>query len=490
MIRRLHMYGFCARLACNLLPTAAFVVAWYVRFSTRYHFDSTDYDPNAYFHLLVFATVVWALVADHYRLASPEALLAENTGVRRTVASCVTTYMVVLGGLFFYRGESFSRVFLAVSGVALLIAGVVSRAILRWVIRAKPLAQNPTGLLIVGADAFAARAVSRLLALGPPCRIIGYVRLAKQEVAVSDAPVYDLADLDGFDLSCAIDDVILAVPPQYWPELPVLMSALDRFSAPLRAILDFGSGACVRNQLWRFGQMNLLDLGTTPCDTVGYLVVKRAFDIVVSALALLLMSPAMLAIAIALRLSSPGPVLFVQDRVGFNGRVFRMYKFRTMEPVPAEQSDTVWSEPAARCSRFGAFLRRRSLDELPQFFNVLKGDMSLVGPRPERPHFVRQFLQDFSCYNTRHRLKVGMTGWAQVNGLRGDTSISERLEHDLFYLRNWSLGFDIRIMFMTMWGEVFDKRPISPASCVPSSSATVAIPQTAAAPRGCETSRA
>ncbi len=458
MIRRLHLVSFYARLVCNLLPTLAFALAWLVRFSARYRFDITDYDPVSYVRLLVFVTAVWALAADHYRLAAPAAMLAENTALRRAVSACAVTYMVVLGGLFFYRGESFSRVFLAVSAAALLFAAVIARAFLRCLIAAQWPKHEPIRLIVVGADSFASRTASRLEKLGPPCRVSAFVRVGAQPIEVSGAPVCELADLRQGNSLHAVDEIVLALSTQSWPELPSILDALDQFIAPVRVTLDFGPGVNVRDQLWQFGHINLLELDTAPFETISYVVLKRALDVAVSIAALLLMSPIMLAIAVALRVSSPGPVLFVQDRVGFNGKVFRMYKFRSMEPAPAAESDTEWSESSGRCTRLGAFLRRRSLDELPQFFNVLKGEMSVVGPRPERPHFVRQFLQEFSRYNRRHRLKVGMTGWAQVNGLRGNTSIRDRLEHDLFYLQNWSLGFDLRIIAMTAWSELFGRK--------------------------------
>jgi lipopolysaccharide/colanic/teichoic acid biosynthesis glycosyltransferase len=159
----------------------------------------------------------------------------------------------------------------------------------------------------------------------------------------------------------------------------------------------------------------------------------------------------MLLIALAIRLGNPGPMLFRQDRVGLNGKVFRMLKFRTMRVGNAEESATRWTAPNdPRRTRLGALLRGTNLDELPQFFNVLKGDMSIVGPRPERPHFVEKFLTEIDKYNARHVFKVGITGWAQVNGWRGDTSIAKRVEYDLYYLRNWSMTFDFQIILLTI----------------------------------------
>src|SRR5262249_7594948 len=168
----------------------------------------------------------------------------------------------------------------------------------------------------------------------------------------------------------------------------------------------------------------LLDLRATPAESVVYLILKRGFDVLFSTFALIITGPLMSLIGLAIHITSPGPIFFTQERVGLNGKKFRMYKFRTMNVSETSESDTRWTtQHDPRRTRLGAFLRRSNLDELPQFFNVLKGDMSVVGPRPERPYFVHKFLQDIEKYNTRHFLKVGITGWAQVNGLRGDTSI-------------------------------------------------------------------
>lgn len=188
-----------------------------------------------------------------------------------------------------------------------------------------------------------------------------------------------------------------------------------------------------------------------PVESFTYVVGKRAFDICFATFAVILTAPLMLLISLVIKLTSPGPIFFRQQRVGLSGRTFFIYKFRTMQHTGAGESDRRWTtRDDPRRTRFGRWLRAASLDELPQFFNVLNGEMSVVGPRPERPHFVEQFVQTVSLYHTRHNLKVGITGWAQVNGWRGDTSIDKRVEYDLYYLNNWSFGFDLRIILLTI----------------------------------------
>ena len=187
---------------------------------------------------------------------------------------------------------------------------------------------------------------------------------------------------------------------------------------------------------------------------------KRILDLLVSGLVLIVLAPLLALIAAALKLSSSAPVLFKQQRVGQSGRRFWIYKFTTMTPTSADASDTRWTTAEdERITRLGRILRPTGMDELPQLFNVLRGDMSLVGPRPERPHFVEIFRREIPGYLTRHQLKPGITGWAQVCGWRGDTSIRRRVEHDLYYLQHWSVWFDLKILRLTVMGNPAGVRP-------------------------------
>jgi exopolysaccharide biosynthesis polyprenyl glycosylphosphotransferase len=194
-----------------------------------------------------------------------------------------------------------------------------------------------------------------------------------------------------------------------------------------------------------------VNLPTSRVESFGYTVLKRIFDLLGSLLGVIVLSPLLLVVAVLVKLSSPGPIFFCQDRVGRHGRVFTMVKFRTMFLSSRQESDTRWTTTNSdSCiTPLGSILRKFSLDELPQLFNVIRGDMSLVGPRPERPYFVAKFRESVQKYNMRHSCQVGITGWAQVNGLRGDTSISDRLKYDLHYIRNWTFAFDLRILART-----------------------------------------
>ena len=187
-------------------------------------------------------------------------------------------------------------------------------------------------------------------------------------------------------------------------------------------------------------------------------IAKRIVDIIGSIFMLILFSPIMLISAIAVKFSSPGPVIFSQERVGLHNKTFRMYKFRSMKVQKPDKEAKAWTtENDPRVTKVGRVLRMTSMDELPQFFNVLKGDMSIVGPRPERPQFVDQFRESIPRYMVKHQVRPGVTGWAQVNGLRGNTSIRRRIEYDIYYIENWTMMFDIKIMLMTLFHGFINK---------------------------------
>lgn len=202
----------------------------------------------------------------------------------------------------------------------------------------------------------------------------------------------------------------------------------------------------------------VIDTRRVPLDNWFKNALKRAFDIVFASVAILVTSPVMLFSVLMIKLTSPGPVIFYQERVGLNRKKFMMYKFRSMRVQTDEEERVQWTtKDDPRKTKWGAFMRKTSIDELPQFFNVLKGDMSVVGPRPERPFFVEKFREEIPRYMIKHQVRPGITGWAQVNGLRGDTSIEERINYDLYYIENWTFLFDLQIIFMTVFKGLVNK---------------------------------
>ena len=215
-----------------------------------------------------------------------------------------------------------------------------------------------------------------------------------------------------------------------------------------------------KKQVKQLGALSVTDICATPLDHFSARFAKRATDIVLSVLFMILSSPVMLFAAIGVKLSSPGPILFRQERVGRSNRVFTIYKFRSMR-VNTEETSGWTTDYDPRKTRFGNFIRRYSIDELPQFFNVLKGDMSIVGPRPEMVHYVEQFRKTIPLYMRKHSVRPGITGLAQIHGLRGDTSIERRIEADIYYIEHWSWFFDLKIILLTPF-RAFNKHEKAP----------------------------
>jgi Undecaprenyl-phosphate glucose phosphotransferase len=456
MIRRgLNLIDFSLRLVTLLLPSCAFGVAAYVRFvAALLPLAEGDIEYADYFGLLFLTTLVWSIVVEHYGLSRVEKLSPANDSTRRALWACLVTYLAITGATFFYRSASFSRLFVVFSAVALFLMMLATQQVFRrLLLRLRREGKEYSRILMVGADEFAERAARSLRnSFVMPCAVVGYVRLSGQEPKVTGAPVIELAAVRQLVALSRIDDVVIAVPPTRFSEFPGIVAKLEFLSVPVRAVLDLGTGVAMRDALFQAGDLTLLDLRVTPSDSVAYSILKRSFDLGFASLVILITAPLTILIAVGTCLTSGGPILFRQERVGLNGRTFNMYKFRTMYVSKPGESDVRWTtRDDPRVTRLGAILRRTSLDELPQFFNVLKGEMSVVGPRPERPHFVEKFMSEVAQYNRRHYLKVGITGWAQVNGWRGDTSIAERVACDLYYLNHWSIGLDILIVLLTLW---------------------------------------
>ena len=454
MIRsRLSYVRFKLKILTLLLPALSYFIAVKLRFGFNL-FVSHTASPGlpSYWGIVLLTTIIWAIAAEESGLWNVEQLYAPGGKSRRLLEALAFTYAVVMAIGFLYRQASYSRLVVGISAVALFFLATAARVISRVILESlRKSGRNEVKILMVGTDRFARRVATSLLhGEVLPCKVVGFVRLPDQEIAV-EGPVYEMDQIPTFSNGHSINDVVIALPAARLIDIQKVAPALGKLCVPTRVVIDLGEGVGIRDRLIDLGGIHMLDLQPTLAETGSYLFQKRAFDLVLSVIILLISLPVFLLIAVAIKASSRGPVFFSQERVGLNGRVFQMLKFRTMRIGSREESDTRWtSDNDPRRTAVGIFLRKTNLDELPQFLNVLKGDMSIVGPRPERAYFVERFLEEIDRYNFRHTFKVGITGWAQVNGWRGDTSIAKRVEYDLYYLRNWSLTFDLQIITMTL----------------------------------------
>jgi undecaprenyl-phosphate glucose phosphotransferase len=365
----------------------------------------------------------------------------------------------VTGGAFMFltkTGADFSR------GWALLwlaigfLGHASSRAGIRIVLRRlRRQGRNLRHVVIVGAGDHARDVAARLKAApwsGLSVRGFYDDDPSLAGTLIDGTPVIGACERLAADLANEpADQVWVALPLRAEQRIRELLSELRQTSALVRFVPDMHGFHLLHHSITEVAGMPVLNLTDSPHVGV-HSTLKAIEDYALSALALIVTLPLTVVIMLGIKLTSPGPVLYRQERVTWNGQRFTMLKFRSMPQNTEAASGPVWARHGeSRATRFGAFLRRYSLDELPQFVNVLRGEMSLVGPRPERPEFVARFRQQIPGYMQKHLVKAGITGWAQVNDLRGDTDLERRIEHDLYYIDHWSLWFDLRILALTLW---------------------------------------
>ena len=449
----------------QLLATAIFLLdglviagAWLAAYWLRFYALglSAPYGvPALAFHLWVGAvlTPVALLVLRTFRLyrSARTARLTHELFVL-TEGAAVVTALAGLGS-FFARGE-LPRSVLLIFAVVMTAGLWTTRLVMRLVLRAlRRRGRNLRYVLVVGTGPQAQRLLHKFERhpdYGIAIRGLVATDATGGSGTVAGHPVLGtLADLPGLVDRAGADLVYLALARSEWEAEEEALARLGDSTAAVRLVPDLARAFTLNAAVEDFEGTPVVLVTESP-EQGWNAVVKRAFDLILAALGLVLLSPALLAVALWVRLDSPGPVLYGQERVGINGRRFRMYKFRTMRADVEAETTPGWTTPDdPRRTRAGETLRRLSLDELPQLWNVLLGHMSLVGPRPERPVYVDRFRASIPRYMLRHHVKAGMTGWAQVNGLRGDTPLERRIEYDLYYIEHWSLAFDLRIIALT-----------------------------------------
>ena len=311
---------------------------------------------------------------------------------------------------------------------------------------------NQTQTLIVGTGRIArktARSLRHTTWLG--FKNVGYIE-DQPSHWTSDLDILGgIADLPNLVAKYQVSHVFICLPMSRYDEARRVFSTLSQTLVDVRLVADVPALAGVTFTTTHFDGMPMIGLRENPHNGLN-VVVKRVMDICLSTIALVLLSPIMAAVALLIKLTSPGPIFYSQERCGLNGQSFRMLKFRSMKVDAEQKSGAVWAvKNDDRKTKIGGFLRKTSLDELPQLINVLKGDMSMVGPRPERPVFINKFVKTIPSYHARHAVKAGITGWAQVNGWRGNTSLRKRIQFDLYYITHWTPWLDLRILWLTLW---------------------------------------
>jgi exopolysaccharide biosynthesis polyprenyl glycosylphosphotransferase len=455
--RHSEVFRSLLMLADLLLVAACWTAAYGLRFTIFWDEPADAWKPG-FVHwmtplLVILPLVFWMFRSRGlYRAHRTGSLLREIGLIVGGMGMAVVAVLAADAAFRTYH----SRLGIGFFGVLGTLTLVASRVTGRGLLRAlRRRGYNLRYVLIAGAGDLAAEVIASIHSHPEAgLRIIG---------AVSDDPARQGKSIEGVKVlgpyaavkeilrRRPLDEVVIALPREDGPQLEKILADLDDELVTIRLIPDLLHVMTLRSSVEELEGLPLINLRESPM--VGWAAVqKRGFDMVVASLLLLGLAPLLALAALAVWATSGLPLFYRQERMGLDGGVFRMVKFRTMRPDAEKETGPVWTtEDDPRRTRIGAFLRSTSIDELPQLWNVLRGDMSLVGPRPERPVFIERFRREIPGYMLRHKVRAGLTGWAQVHGWRGDTSLHERIEHDIYYIQNWSLGLDVRILLMTLW---------------------------------------
>jgi len=437
------------------LVATAWLAAYAIRFHTGIPAPLGVPPLSTYLLPLVVILPLWLGLFRSHGLYEPQrtgSLLREAGTVLRATALGV---MALVAINFFVREYFYSRGVVLIFSALSPLSVIALRGTLRLGLRSlRRRGYNLRYVLVVGAGRLAEETIDRIHAhpeVGLRVRGVLAEGTGPGERRVAGVDVVGgYGELKSVLSAARVDQVLIALPREESHKLDKVLADLDDEMVSIQLVPDLLDFLTLRSSVESLDGLPVICLRQSPL--MGWAAVqKRAFDLVISGVGLLLAAPLIAGLAGVVVLTSGRPAFFRQQRMGLDGRTFRMWKLRTMERGAENETGPVWARAGdPRCTPFGRFLRRTSLDELPQLWNVLIGEMSLVGPRPEREVFIEEFRRELPGYMLRHKVKSGLTGWAQVHGWRGNTSLHERLEHDIYYIQNWSMGLDLRILLLTL----------------------------------------
>lgn len=459
MIRRQTRRLQALFVAADVLATVlALGAAWLIRFESVWPTPKGAQPFENYVAFIPILVAIWPVVFYFHRLYQIRRDRSTIDEVLAVIVAASLGTILLVGLLTFWRGFTYtSRQLL----VLFLFLDVFFVSLVRFGIRKYLETMWSTGVgvrrtLIVGAG-YAGRALADKLLDHPATGLkpVGFADddpLKRVEGYRGLVVLGTTSEVTALIRAHEVDTVFLALPVEAYRTMLTILKEVGNQIVDLKVVPDLFQYVTFRAGIEDFDGLPVINLTQMPLEGWNSLV-KRTMDVALSALGLVALAVLFPILALAIWLEDRGPIFYAQERMGLDGRLFRMLKFRSMR-VDAEDDGARWTEENdPRRTRVGAFLRQTSLDELPQLINVFKGEMSLVGPRPERPEFVSTFKEKFPQYMLRHRVRAGITGWAQVHGWRGNTSLSKRIEYDLYYIENWSVGLDVKILWLTVkWG--------------------------------------
>lgn len=447
-----------------LIIVAAYVSAWAIKASldaANHKVGGVSATPM-YLYALLIAIPTYLILYGVFKLYAPKRMHGQKYEIMNVIKANVVGIMLFFFVLYLMKLTDFSRavlfIFFGLNIVYEFIVRVVIRMILRGIRRR---GFNQKHILLVGYSRAAEGYIDRIKQYPQ----WGYNILGVLDDNVDldtkyrgERVIGRISDIEGYISENDLDEIVITLGIAEYEKLEHIVAICEKSGVHTKFIPDYNHIIPTRPYIEDVVGLPVINIRRVPLSNIWNRFVKRSTDIFMGTLALIIFSPIMLVAIIGIKVSSKGPIIYKQKRIGLHNKEFEMYKFRSMMVQTDGMDASKWTtSDDPRVTRFGKLMRKTSIDELPQIINVLKGDMSLVGPRPERPFYVDKFKEEIPRYMVKHQVRPGMTGWAQVNGYRGDTSIEKRIECDLYYIENWSAIFDVKIMFRTVFEGFINK---------------------------------
>lgn len=441
----------------------SYMIAWYLRFKGPFAYSAErGLTFEQYMLALVFIVPGYLLLYQAFTLYEPMHMQGRRLMLANIIKANLLGMFAFVFLLYMLKEEHFSRATIYIFCVVNIILEWSARMIVflfLWNMRRKGL--NQKQIILVGYSRAAEEYIDRIEA-NPQW---GYVVRGILDDNIPAGTLYKgikvigrIANLTVILPANRLDEIAITLGLSEYYRLEEIVSLCEKSGVHTKFIPDYNKIIPTKPYTEDILGLPVINIRYVPLNNTFNSMVKRVMDICGSIAGIIVASPVMLLMCVLIKASSPGPLIYKQERVGLHNKTFRMYKFRSMELQPESEEKKAWTvKNDPRVTGIGKFMRRTSIDELPQLFNILKGDMSLVGPRPERPFFVEKFREEIPRYMVKHQVRPGLTGWAQVNGYRGDTSIRKRIDCDLYYIENWSIGFDIKILFLTIFKGFINK---------------------------------
>ena len=443
----------------------SYFVAWYLKFKTPLFDAEHEYGRlpfSQYMSALVIIAPLFLVLYASFHMYTSRRIQGAVTEIANIIRANSLGIILVLTALYIIRQHDYSREMLFIFYIINMLLEIAFRLSIRAILRAiRKSGFNMKHILIVGYSRAAESYIDRIRMFPQWGFDILGILDDKVEMGLNynEAIVFGrTSDLEKILAENSLDEIVIALNLDEYGKLADLVKICEKSGVHTQFVPDYNEIIPSRPYTEDIMGLPVINIRYVPLSNTFNAIVKRAFDILCSSVGLIILSPLLLVICIIIKATSKGPLIFKQERVGFRNETFMMYKFRSMKVQDEAEEKKAWTvKDDPRVTKFGKFIRKTSLDELPQLVNILKGDMSIVGPRPERPFFVEKFKEEIPRYMIKHQVRPGLTGWAQVNGLRGDTSIKKRIEYDLYYIENWTFWFDIKIMFLTIFKGFVNK---------------------------------